>query len=334
MGDLRRLGCSLVAFATLSLPMLPSAGYARELVLAEPVHYVGFLPVYVAQKKGFFKDEDIDLKISTMSGGAMITSVVSGQAFGLTASVDRNAQAKAAGKVVKAVVNLDAVANIYLMARKGLAPKNGDIPAFLKGKRIAVSAFGGTPNSMLRYLLKTWKLEPGKDVTLVEVNSQPIVSVTVGAGQADIGVSAEPFISQGVAKGIWSEPFYAAKDLGPYADTAISVGGDSIAKEPKVVRSLVKAIMRGLIYTNEHQAEMLALSKVEFPTASEADLKASLDRSFADHIFSLDGFVPPEAWTLGEAVVRQAGSLKQDVSYDEVVDMQFVKDVQKELKLK
>jgi NitT/TauT family transport system substrate-binding protein len=322
--------CAVAVLAVAA--MFPSSSYARDVVLAEPVHYVGFLPIYVAQKKGYFKDEGIDLKISTMDGAAMITSVVSGQAFALTASVDRNAQAKVAGKEVKAVVNLDARANIYLMAREDLMPVQGDLASFLRDKRIAVTAFGGTPNNMLRYLLKQWKLEPGKDVTLVEVNSQPIVLVTVGAKQADVGVSAEPFISQGVRKAIWGQPIYAAKDLGPYADTAISVSGDSIKNDPQTVRGLVKAVMRGLLYTNSHASEMLDFAKAEFPTASPEDLEASLNRTFADHIYSADGFIPPEAWTTGEAVVRQAGILKQDVGYDEVIDMQFVKDLQKELK--
>ena len=316
------------------LAMFPASSHARDVVLAEPVHYVGFLPIYVAQKKGYFKDEGIDLKISTMDGAAMIPSVVSGQALALTASVDRNAQAKVSGKEVKAVVNLNGRANIYLMARKDLMPVSGDIATFLKGKRIAVTAFGGTPNNMLRYLLTQWKLEPGKDVTLVEVNSQPVVLVTVGANQADVGVSAEPFISQGVGKGIWGQPIYAAKDLGPYADTAISVSGDSIRKEPQLVRGLVKAVMRGLVYTNSHTGEMVDFAKAEFPTASQDDLRASLDRTFADQIYSTDGFIPPEAWTTGEAVVRQAGILKQPVGYDDVIDMQFVKDVQKELNIK
>jgi NitT/TauT family transport system substrate-binding protein len=324
--------CAVPLLATLA--MFPSSSHARDVVLAEPVHYVGFLPIYVAQKKGYFKEEGIDLQISTMDGAAMIPSVVSGQAFGLTASVDRNAQAKVGGKEVKAVVNLNGRANIYLMARKDLMPVRGDIASFLKGKRIAVTAFGGTPNNMLRYLLTQWKLEPGKDVTLVEVNSQPVVLVTVGANQADVGVSAEPFISQGVGKGVWGQPIYAAKDLGPYADTAISVSGDNIRKEPQLVRGLVKAVMRGLIYTNSHASEMVEFAKAEFPTASREDLQASLDRTFADQVYSTDGFIPLEAWTTGEAVVRQAGILKQPVSYDDVIDMQFVKDVQKELNIK
>jgi NitT/TauT family transport system substrate-binding protein len=311
----------------------PSGSDARDLVLAEPVHYVGFLPVYVALKKGFFKDEGIDLQISTMQGAAMIAAVVSGQAFALTASVDRNAEAKAQGKVVKAVVDVDARANIYLMARKDLLPMTGDLASFVRGKRIAVTAFGGTPNSMLRYLLKQWKLEPGKDVTLIEVSAQSVVPITIASKQADLGISAEPFITQGIVKGIWGEPIYAAKDLGPYADTALSVEESIILKEPQLVRGFVKAVMRGLIYTNAHPDEMVAFAQTEMPTASKEDLEASLKRTFADHIYSTNGFIPPEAWTLGEAVIQQAGILKQEASYDDVIDMQFVKDVQKELKL-
>lgn len=335
----RSIKSALCRLGSIGLLLVVSTGFSAraqpaKIVLAEPVHYVGFLPVYVAEKKGFFKEEGIDLKIQTMDGSAMVPSVASGRAFALTASVDRNAEAKVSGKEIKAIVNLDARANIYLMARKDLMPVKGDLAAFLKGKRIAVTAFGGTPNNMLRYLLYEWKLQPGKDVTLIEVNSQPIVLATVAAHQSDVGVSAEPFISKGVAQGIWGEPIYAAKDLGPYADTAISVSGDSIRKNPKLVRGLVKAVIRGLVYTNQHQSEMLALAESEFPTASAVDLKASLDRTFADQIYSDDGFIPPQAWALGETVVRLGGVLKQHVSYNDVVDMQFVRDVQKELNIK
>jgi len=326
----RLLLCSVLLMA--GEAMLPVRSQAEELVLVEPVHYVGFLPYYVAFKQGFYRDEGIDFKTVTMDGGSqLVPTVASGRAFALAASVDRNAQAKVAGKVIKAVVNIDARANIYIMARKGLVPANGDIAGLLKGKRIAVTAFGGTPNNMLRYLLNKWNLQPGKDVTLVEVSSTPLVLATMAAHQADVGVSAEPFITQGVAQGVWDEPIYAAKDLGPYTDTAISVSGDSISRNPKLVRGLVKAVIRGLIYTDSHRSEMLAFSKMEFPTASEADLKASLDRTFADQIFSSDGFIPPEAWNLGDAVVRLGGVLKEPVSYDDVVDMQFVESVQKEL---
>ena len=323
---------SLCAFAIAGvLGLVPQSARAEELVLTEPVHGVSFLPVYVAQRKGYFKEEGIDLKLITMTGAAFVNAVISGQAFAFLGSVDHNAFAKVNGKDIKAVSNLVARANIYLMARMDHMPVATDVPTFLKGKRIATQTYGRTPNNVLRYFLNKWKLEPGKDVTLIEVDS-PVVPITVKARQADAGTSAEPFISQAKKQGVWGDPiFNTAKELGPYADTAVSVRGDSIEKNPKLVRGLVRAVMRGLIYLDNNKAEMVEFSKAEFPTASQEDLEAALNRAFEDKIFSTDGFIPPQAWTTGEAVVRQANILKEPVVYDAVIDMRFVKDLQKEL---
>ena len=317
--------CCLASFS--------GTGVAREMILAEPGHSVGFLPVYVAVQKGFFRDEGIELKITAMNTPAFVNAVLLGDAFTFLGSVDHNATAKAQGKELKAVSDLDGRANVYLLARPELLPMTGDIVAFLRGKRIVVSGFGGTPNNILRYLLSKWHLEPGKDVTLIETSSAPVIPVTVKAKQADIGVSREPIITQGVSDGIWGQPIYnVARELGPYADTAVSVRGDSITKEPALVRGLVKAVMRGLLYVDSHQSEMLDAARAEFPTAPKEDLEASLTRTFADGIFSKDGFIPPQAWETGEAVIRQAGILKTHVAYDDVIDMRFVTELQKELK--
>lgn len=324
----------LAVFLLPALSFSAQTGFAKDIIIAEPVHGAGFLPVYVAKDKGYFKEEGLDVTLDTMDGGAMIPAVVSGRAFALTASVDRNAMAKVGGKDVKAVVNLDERANIYLMARKDLMPITTDLPTFLKGKRIAVGVYGGTPNSMLRYLLATkWHLTPGTDVTIVETTSSPLILAAVAAKQADLGVNSEPFIMQGMRQGVWDEPIYAAKDLGIYADTAVSVRGESIRDDPQTVHGFVKAMVRALVYANTHKDEMIDFAKKEFPAAPPDGLTASLDRIYKDHIYSTDGYIPPEAWTLGNAVVKEGGVLKEDVAYDDVIDMRFVKEVRKELKL-
>jgi NitT/TauT family transport system substrate-binding protein len=100
------------------------------------------------------------------------------------------------------------------------------------------------------------------------------------------------------------------------------------------VKGFVRAVVRALIYTDTHRDEMLGFAKTEFPTASDEDLKASLSRSFADGIYSPDGFITKESWTTGEAIVRDAGILKQHVGYDEVINMRFVNEVKKELNVR
>jgi NitT/TauT family transport system substrate-binding protein len=331
----RLLAAALTALAMLGMTAAqPQPGAARELLLAEPVHHVGFLPVYVARHKGYFKDEGIDLKISVLAAGTFVNAVLSGEAFAYIASVDHNAFARAKGKALTAVSNLVARANIYMMASTALPPMTGDLPSYLKGRRIAVGSYGGTPNNVLRYFLKKWNLDPRKDVTLIEVANSSVVPASIRAKQADFGVSSEPFITQLYKAGLWTQPiFNAGKELGPFTDTALSVRGDMIEKDPATVKSFVKAFVRGLVYTDTHRAEMLDFAKTEFPTASVDDLKASLDRSFADGLYSTDGFITPESWTTGETIVLDAGILKQPVPYDDVIDMRFVNEVRKELNI-
>src|SRR5262245_54995832 len=108
------LAGALALASSLPAPRHASAQVsAQEIVITEPVHGVSFLPVYVAQKKGYFKDEGIDVKLVTMSGAAFVNAVITGQAFAFLGSVDHNAFAKVNGKDLKAVSNLVAHANIY-----------------------------------------------------------------------------------------------------------------------------------------------------------------------------------------------------------------------------
>ena len=60
------------------------------------------------------------------------------------------------------------------------------------------------------------------------------VPAGVSGGQAKIGVTTEPMITQGIKPGLWGEPFFnVPKELGPYAYSTINVRQESIKKEPE-----------------------------------------------------------------------------------------------------
>jgi NitT/TauT family transport system substrate-binding protein len=147
-----------------------------------------------------------------------------------------------------------------------------------------------------------------------------------------IGNSTEPMITQGIRQNLWSEPFFnVPKELGPYAYSTINVRLDSIQKEPETVRGFVKGMVKGLksLYADPNEAAEIA--KKQFPTMALEDLKATLDRSFGDQMWSKDGMISKEAWVTGSAVVREAGILKSDVKYEEIIDMSFVESVRASL---
>jgi NitT/TauT family transport system substrate-binding protein len=269
--------------------------------------------------------EDVAVKIVTIETGAGHTNaVLSGAAFAFIGGPEHCAYAKTKGAELRAVVNCVDRGNVYFCAAKGQEPAGTDWPSYFKGKTIATSGFGGTPNSITRYLLKKWNLDATRDVTLVETANSAILPV-VKNKQAQIGSSTEPFVTQGVRIGVWGEPFInIPKEMGPYAYSTFNVRLDTIQKEPELVRGFVRGMMKSLKFVHDNHDEAAEIANRQFPTMALDDLKATLDRSFADELWSKDGTISPAAWDNAKAVVMGAGILKTDVKYDEIIDMSFV----------
>jgi NitT/TauT family transport system substrate-binding protein len=320
-----------VGLAAVARPYI-AHGATREIIVAEPVHSTGYLPLYVGMANGYFAEADVTVKILTIETGAGHTNaVLSGQAFAFIGGPEHNAFAKAKGAELRAVVHCVDRGNVYYCAAKGAEPTGTDWASYLKGKSIAVSQFGGTPNSITRYLLKKWNLDAKSDVTLVEIANSAVLAA-VRSKQAQIGCSTEPFVTQGVRASVWGEPFYnVPKELGPYAYSTINVRLDTIQKDPELVRAFVRGMVKGLKFTYAQPDAAAEIAKKQFPTMPLEDLKATLDRSFKDELWSKDGLISKAAWTTGSAVVRDAGILKSDVKYEDIIDMSFVESVRTSL---
>src|SRR5271170_919908 len=257
------LGTAAAAGAAVAGRIAPARA-ARELLVAEPVHGTGYLPLYIAMAKGYF--DDVTVKIVTIETGSGHTNaVLSGQAFAFIGGPEHNAFAKAKGAELRAVVNCVDRGNIYFCAARGREPTGTDWPAYFKGKAIAVGPFGGTPNSITRYLLAKWKLDAKKDVTLIETANSATIAVVRGK-QAQIGEATEPFVTQGVRNNVWSEPFLNVPiELGPYAYSTLNVRLDTIRKDPELVRTFVRGMVKAskLLYANPKEASEIA--KAQFP---------------------------------------------------------------------
>lgn len=299
---------------------------AKTVLIAEPVHSTGYLPLYIGMAKNLFNDVTVDI-VTIESGGGHTNAVLSGQAFAFIGGPEHDAYAKIKGAELRSVVNCVDRGNVYFSAAKGHEPTNTDWPSYFKGKAIAVGPFGGTPNSIARYLLKKWNLDATRDVTLVETANSAVVPV-VKNRQAQIGETTEPYVTQGIRNNVWGEPFYnVPKELGPYAYSTFNVRLDTIQKEPELVRGFVRGMVTALKFIDANKDEAAEIAKKQFPTMPLDDLKATLDRSFADEMWSKDGQISRASWDTAKAVVMGAGILKSDVKYEEIIDMSFVDSI-------
>lgn len=308
------------------------SGSLKKLVIAEPLHSIGYLPLYIAQDDGYFKKNGLDVQVITAAGGTHVTSVVSGDAWGVIGGPESNAMANKNNKdPIVSVVNVVNRANVYLMAKKGTAPASDspeDLKAFFKGKKIAAGRHGGTPNLLTRYLLIKLGLDPDKDVKLLEPSDSTAVVAMVEQGAADIANGAEPQVSDGIDKGVWDEPFYKFTSLGDYSYSVLSVKKSTIEKDPETVQNFVDAIVEVLKKIKDDPDYLMAQAKKEFPTMSDSALKASVDRAYADGLWSPDGKISEDALKMDMDVMKATGIFTDDYTYDQLIDMQFVNHIQ------
>ncbi|SFG85487.1 ABC transporter substrate-binding protein [Sporolactobacillus nakayamae] len=301
----------------------------KKIVIAEPVHLIAYLPLYVAIDKGYFKDEGLDVKTITATGGAHVTSVVSGDAWGVIGGPESNQIANYKSKdPITSVVNVVNRANVYLMANKKLTLKgdsDADLAAFMKGKTIAAGRYGGSPNLLTRYLLMKVGLNPNKDVKLDEPADATAVVSLVSQGKADMANGAEPQINEGIKKGAWGEPFYGFPSLGDYAYSVVSVKESTIKKDPETVQKFVNAMLKGLKVVNEDKAEAFKVLKKEFPTTPDSSLKAAMDRAYKDNLWSKDGYITKASVAKPMDVVKKTGIYTHGYKYSKLVNMKFVK---------
>ncbi len=324
----KRLVSLLLAVMMCAAPAALAEGGLKAITVAEPVHLIGYLPLYVAIHEGYFAEEGLDVTVVQATGGAHVTAVVSGDAFAAIGGVDSyNFANQGNDDPILAICNCVNRANVYLFARKGLSPaseSDADMAAFLKGKVIVAGRYGGSPNVLTRWLVKSVGLDPDTDVTLSENADASTVTAMLQYGQGDIGNGGEPQISEGVTAGIFEEPFVKFPDLGDYAYSVIGVKKSTIENDAETCLKFTRALMKALKTVQEDRETAARVLEMEFPTLTDEGRKAALDRAYEDELWSVDGFISQQAVDMTMEVVTVSGLFEGEYDYDKMVDMQFV----------
>jgi NitT/TauT family transport system substrate-binding protein len=336
MPDLSRrqlIAASAASAFTLAMPRMGRAADLKEIVIAEPAHLFPYVPVYVAIDQGFFAKRGLDVKTTMVLGGGHVTALISGQVWGNLGGAESDAMTNN-GKAdpLIAVCNFVNRALIYFCAKKGTKPASSspaDMKAFFKGKKVALSRYGGTPDVLARQFLEQIGIDVKTDITPINNGAIADAPTLVKSGAADIAVTTEPQVSFGILENIWEEPFYSFPTLGDYSFSVVSVKQSTIKSDPATVQAFVSGLVEALKATQTNRPLVEATIKKDFPNLSDAVSKMALDRCYRDKLFSLDGVITPPAYEKDMAAVYASGEMTRRVPFGDVVDMTFVTNANK-----
>jgi NitT/TauT family transport system substrate-binding protein len=323
-------GTAATAAALASVRFNLGAQTLKKIIIAEPVHLIGYLPLYMAIDTGLFAKRGLEVSTLTATGGAHVSALVSGQVWGNIGGPESDAMANGNGNgsanPLVSICNVVNRANNYVIAKKGTAPKslsNADVAAFMKGKKIGLNRFGGTPDVLGRWYIEKVGLTMN-DITPVNNADSAAINVMMKQGIIDIAIVAEPQITVGKEQGIWDEPFFGFPSLGDYTYSVISVKKATTKDDAATTQAFVDAMIDALKMATV-RANLDAGAKKAFPTASDTAIRGALDRSIADNLWSKDGFMSEKGYLLDMSVVAKSGEFTKTIGYNDVIDNSFVK---------
>lgn len=169
-------GCAKSDSASSSEPMTLNVGQISNSV--------AFLPLFVAEKKGFFTAEGLTLGERPRLGtGAKLAAALQSGSIDVAGGVmtdalnlyKTNDQARIIGSLVDTYY-VDIIAGAGIPQSTDAAPLLDRIKA-LKGKKIGITGPGSGTEALVNYLLHQVGLDPKRDVTLVNLGSDATAAI-------------------------------------------------------------------------------------------------------------------------------------------------------------
>ena len=284
---------------------------------------MSFLPSGVALKKGFFKDEGLDVEIIRMNVPNIITALVTGD-IGYTLLFGSVVRGALRGMPMRALASLLDGSTHALVARPEY--KSGKD---LKGKTVGIGNFGGTDEVAGRMMLKSFGLDTEKDLRFVALGPDRARLAGLKEGLVDVAVIAPPGDAMGRQMGF--NVLLRAYEVFSFPFIGIGANLKTIKDKPDEVKKVVKAMVRANRFIRKDKEGAVRIL-MEWGKVERDHAAASYDSTWK--VFSPDGNIPQEGLRL---VIEQAKAelkLNRDVTLNEVIDLAPLREAQRELGLK
>ncbi|MFO1116357.1 MAG: ABC transporter substrate-binding protein [Beijerinckiaceae bacterium] len=259
-----------------------------------------YLPLTIAERKGYFKEQGLDVEIQDFAGGAKsLQALIGGSVDVVAGAYEHTIRMQAKDQDIRATIDLGRFPAIVVAVKKGV---KFDSPADYKGMKIGVTAPGSSTNMLMNFVLAKAGLAPS-DVSFIGVGSAASAVAAVRNGQLDAISHLEPVITMLEQSG----DINVKVDTRTEAGTRALFGGENPAAVIYAKKSFIDA----------HPNTMQAVVNAEYKALQW--LKAATPEDIA-------ATVPPE-YLLGDKALYMAAAGNSKASYSQtgLIDMPAMK---------
>jgi len=284
---------------------------------------VAFLTGGAALKKGFFKEEGLEVELIRMNANVSITALATGDTdytmiFG---SVVRGA---IRGLPIKVVASFMDSSTHMLIAR----PEFKSVKD-LKGKTLGVSTFGATADVAARMMLKHFGVDPEKEMKVVALGADRARFAALKEGIVDVVVMSPPGDTEGKRMGF--NVLARAYELFSFPFIGLGTNVKKIKDRPDEVKRTIKALVKAnrfILANREGSIQVMA----DWGRTDRESATVAYDGMLK--VFNSDGSIPESGLRTVIEQAREALKVERPVSFDEVADLGPLREAQRELGIK
>ncbi|OCA91456.1 hypothetical protein A8F94_06265 [Bacillus sp. FJAT-27225] len=332
---LRRFkAASIVMIAVLmALPLAACQDTSEEKKLekvrvAEVTHSLFYTPQYVALAKGFFKEQGLDVQVTTTPGGdkTMTALLSNGADIALVGSeTSIYVQSQGSSDPVINFAQLTQTDGTFLVAREKIDNFSWDM---LKGTTFLGQRKGGMPQMVGEFVLKKHGINPHKDLTLIQNIDFANIATAFASGTGDFVQLFEPTASifEKEGKGHIIASFGTESGHVPY--TTFMAKESYMKKNPKIIENFTKAIYKAQQWVQETDSNEIAKAIQPYFEDTDPGIMATvIERYKSQGSFATDPILDEEEWANLQNIMDEAGELPQRIDHKTLVNTQIAEKV-------
>jgi len=253
------LTAALAATLLCAIPACPGrAAEPTKVVLAFPSEGFLYVPIYAAQKLGYFAEEGLDVEVVVFQkgGASALTAVLGRDADAYVGFPAIAIRARTKGQAVRAFAAVQTQFGSTVVVQGDAARKAGvtaaspvvDRARALRGLTIRVAGPGSTTDLLVRFLAKDAGLNPDRDLTITPIGGAPNMLAAFSQGTIGGFSLSPPTITMAEKEGGFVLVDLAKGEYEPLAGflfTAMIAREDWLSSHRDTAEKLVRGLWRG-----------------------------------------------------------------------------------------
>lgn len=299
----------------------------------EVTRSVFYAPQYVAISQGYFKEEGLNIELTTGQGAdKVMTAVLAGQSDIGFAGPEAAIYVYNEGKedYTQVFAQMTQKDGSFLVSKEKTDKFSWQD---LKGKTVIPGRKGGVPYMTFEYVLKKNGLNPQKDLVLDDSIKFDLMAGAFAGGDAEYVTLFEPTASMTEAAGKGYVVASVGEASGEIPYTAYFAKKSYMEQNSKTIQGFTNAIYKGEKWVKEHSSQEIAEAIKDFFPDTDIKMLATALQSYMDiDAWKSDPVLKKESFDLLQTVMKEAGELEKEGDYDKIVNNSYAEKAIKEVK--